>query len=104
MYVCVGRMEEECSIELELPPDYEIACGLEKTGKHSMKASCFNSLAESPFIASNSLQHDVYEVEGIPFHLWFQGPCTPPFEKLKKDFTAFYSRADQLFWWFQLKD
>ncbi len=88
LYV-VGRMEEECSIELEVPADYEIACGLEKTGKHSMKACCFDTLAESPFIASNSLQHDVYEVEGIPFHLWFQGGCTPPFEKLKKDFASF---------------
>ena len=88
MYL-VERIEEECIIELKLPADYEIACGLEKTGKHSMKASCFDSLAESPFIASNSLQHDMYEVEGIPFHLWFQGSCTPPFEKLKQDFAAF---------------
>ena len=88
LYV-VGRMEEECIVKLELPPDYELACGLEKTGKHSFKASCFDNLAESPFIASNSLKHDMYEVEGIPFHLWFQGNCMPPFEKLKKDFTAF---------------
>ena len=88
MYV-VGRMEEECSVELDVPPDYKIACGLEKIGNHIIKASRFDSLAESPFIASNSLQHDVYEVEGIPFHIWFQGPCTPPFEKLKKDFALF---------------
>ena len=103
MYV-LGRIEEKCSIELELPADYEIACGLEKTGKHSMKASCFNSLAESPFIASNSLQHDVYEVEGIPFHLWFQGSCTPPFEKLKKDFTAFTKEQIDCFGGFNSKD
>ena len=32
MYV-VGRIEEKCSVELELPPDYKIACGLEKTGQ-----------------------------------------------------------------------
>ena len=88
LYV-VGRMEEECIVELELPLDYEIACGLEKIQKHIMKASCFDTLAESPFIASNSLQHDVYKVDGIPFHLWFQGPCVPPFEKLKKDFASF---------------
>ncbi len=88
LYV-VGRIEEECIIKLELPTDYELASGLEKIGKKSFKASCFDNLAESPFIASNSLKHDMYEVEGIPFHLWFQGNCMPPFEKLKKDFTAF---------------
>ena len=69
-----------------------------------MKASCFNSLAESPFIASNSLQHDVYEVKGIPFHLWFQGSCTPPFEKLKKDFTAFTQEQINCFGGFNSKD
>ena len=103
MYV-VGRMEEECSIELELPADYEIASGLEKTGKHSMKACCFDTLAESPFIASNSLQHDVYEIEGIPFHLWFQGPCTPPFEKLKKDFATFTQEQIDCFGGFPCSD
>ena len=88
MYV-EGRMNEECMIEVELPTDYEIACGLKKTGKNSMMATCFDTFSESPFIASNSLQHDTYEVEGITFHLWFQGSCSPPFEKLKKDFTDF---------------
>mgnify|MGYP001158532873 FL=1 len=103
LYV-VGRMEEECSIDLELPSDYEIACGLEKTAKHSMKACCFDTLAESPFIASNSLQHDMYEVEGIPFHLWFQGPCTPPFEKLKKDFASFTQEQIDCFGGFPCSD
>ena len=88
MYV-VDRIKEACTVELEVPEDYKIACSLEKISKHSMKAFCFDSLVESPFIASNSLQYDVYEVEGISFHLWFQGQCTPPFKKIKKDFTAF---------------
>ena len=88
MYL-VGRENEECIIELEVPDDYVLACGLEKIEKHILKAHNFDELAESPFIASNSLQYDVYEVSGILFHLWFQGPCKPPFEKLKRDFTAF---------------
>jgi len=88
MYV-VDRINEECTIELEVPEDYKIACSLEKISKHSMKAFCFDSLVESPFIASNTLQYDVYEVEGISFHLWFQGHSTPPFKKIKKDFKAF---------------
>ena len=33
LYV-VGRMEEDI-VKLELTIDYELACGLEKTGKHS---------------------------------------------------------------------
>lgn len=102
MYV-VGRLEEECIIELELPADYELACGLDQTSKHTMKACSFDTLAESPFIASNNLQHEVYEVQGIPFHLWFQGSCAPPFEKLKKDFTAFTQEQINCFGGFPCK-
>lgn len=84
----VGREMENCTIELDIPSDYQIAGGLKKEG-NTLFADNFDQLVECPFIASNSLQHDSYEVDGIPFHLWFQGPCNPPFEKLKQDFTAF---------------
>lgn len=84
----VGRETEACTAELDIPTDYQIAGGLKKEG-NTLFADNFDQLAECPFIASNSLQHDSYEVNGIPFHLWFQGPCNPPFEKLKKDFSAF---------------
>ena len=72
MYVFSGRENEECIIELEVPDDYVLACGLEKEKNIYLKLN-FDELAESPFIASNSLQYDVYKVSGILFHLWFQG-------------------------------
>ena len=43
-------------------------------------------------------------IEGIPFHLWFQGSCTPPFEKLKKDFTLFTQEQINCFGGFNSKD
>ena len=67
----VGRMEEEYC-KAELPPDYELACGLEKTGKHSFKASYFDNLAGHSFIASNSLKHDMYEVKASLFIFGFR--------------------------------
>jgi predicted metalloprotease with PDZ domain len=99
-----GRIEEPCRISLELPADYEVACGLKKESDHVLLADSFDQLAESPWIASNSLQHDVYHVNDIPFHLWFQGPCQPDFERLKKDFKAFTEEQMACFGGFPVED
>ncbi len=88
MFYIVDRMEEDYKINLELPKDYEIASAMQQEG-NTLHIKGYDALAESPIICSNSLQHDTYEVEGITFHLWFQGPCTPNWEKLKNDFSAF---------------
>lgn len=87
MYV-VGRENEKYSLELDLPKDYQIACGI-KDNNHTLVADNFDVLAESPFIASNSMQYISYEVEGVTYHIWIQGPCQPKLEKLSADFKAF---------------
>jgi predicted metalloprotease with PDZ domain len=81
-------MEEVCVVDLDVPGNYKIACSLEQNG-HQLKANNFDELAESPWIASNSLQHKSYEVEGIEFHVWFQGECQPDWDRILKDFKAF---------------
>jgi len=83
-----NRMEEVCVVDLDVPGNYKIACSLEQNG-HQLKANNFDELAESPWIASNSLQHKSYEVEGIEFHVWFQGECQPDWDRILKDFKAF---------------
>ena len=88
MFYIVGRMEEEYSLQLDLPKGYDIASSMEKKGNR-LSVKGFDLLSESPIICSDSLQHGSYDVGGITFHLWFQGECKPDWKKLKKDFTAF---------------
>ena len=83
-----NRMDEVCVVDLEIPNNYQIACSLDQN-KHQLKAKNFDELAESPWVASDSLQHNSYEVEGVEFHIWFQGECKPDWDRILKDFEAF---------------
>jgi len=83
------RIHELCKVDLSLPASYEIATSLKSTSKHSLIASDFHELADSPFIASNSLKHFQFVMDGIEFNLWFQGECAPNGPKLVNDFFIF---------------
>ena len=54
-----------------------------------MQAKNYQELADSPFIASKSLLHESYQLDGIDFHLWFQGPAEVDLNKIITDFKAF---------------
>ena len=84
------RMDETCIVNLEVPSSYEVACSLVQDN-NKLKAKNFDELVESPWIASNSLQHNKYSVRGINFHIWFQGKCKLDWNRILKDFTAFTS-------------
>tara|TARA_B110000459_G_scaffold36168_1_gene38499 strand:- start:7161 stop:8867 length:1707 start_codon:yes stop_codon:yes gene_type:complete len=83
------RIEEECQLELIIPSDYNVASGLKETSKHKFVCTDFHELVDSPFIASNDLQHHTYNESGVKFHLWFQGECKPDWELLETDFRKF---------------
>ncbi|MEJ6736331.1 MAG: PDZ domain-containing protein [Flavobacteriales bacterium] len=83
------RIEEECQLELIIPSDYTVASGLKETSKHKFVCTDFHELVDSPFIASNDLQHHTYNESGVKFHLWFQGECKPDWELLETDFRKF---------------
>jgi predicted metalloprotease with PDZ domain len=83
------RADESCVIELQLPDDYEVASPLEQPAKHQMLAANFQQVADSPFIASNSLQHKTYTCEDILFHVWFQGEIKLDWDKIITDFEKF---------------
>ena len=81
---------------LHIPSDYQIACGLEGSANH-LKAQDFHQLVDAPLLAGKNLQHDEYEINGIPLHLWFAGECKPDFAKLKHDFGLFSQAQLDLF-------
>lgn len=87
-----SRIDEPCEVELQLQPGYRVACGLSQEMKGNatvLKAADFHELVDSPFIASNSLQHNTFDCEGIAFNFWFQGECRLDWEKLQTDFYRF---------------
>ena len=88
MFYIVDRMEEEYQLNMEIPENYQIASSMKKDG-NILTVKGYDLLSESPIICSDSLQHDMYEVDGITFHLWIQGECKPDWKKLKTDFSAF---------------
>lgn len=84
------RINETCELILNISEKYKVAIGLtESTRTHSFWAKDFHTLADSPFIASDSLQHHLFDCNNIAFNLWFQGECKPDWEKLVTDFTKF---------------
>jgi len=82
------RMDETCIVNLEVPSSYKVACALAQDN-NQLKAKNFDELVESPWIASNSLQHNKYSIQGINFHIWFQGKCQLDWNRILKDFKAF---------------
>jgi predicted metalloprotease with PDZ domain len=87
-----SRIDDACEMELRLPATYKVACGLEQTHQGDaivLFAANFHELVDSPFIASDSLQHNTFNCEGIDFNFWFQGECRLDWQKLTSDFIGF---------------
>ncbi len=95
MYV-VGRTNEEHRVELNVPENYKIVGSLKKENT-TLIAANFDELVDSPFVASEKIQSDVYEVNGIKFHLHFIGECRPDFKLIKYHFSAFTQKQFE-FW------
>ena len=84
-----GRIEEECSIEIKVPKEYKIATAMKRKSEHLFSLKNYHELADSPFIASNSLKHNMFILDGVEFNIWFQGECKPDWAKIINDFFIF---------------
>ncbi len=106
MYIPDKRMEE-VQLELILPVNYQVATAMKREKQtqpnhsnienrqmsrmhtHILKASDYDELADSPFIASPTLMHNMFVMDGIEFHLWIQGEAKPDWGKIINDFFIF---------------
>lgn len=98
------RTDDECTLNLQVPDDYIIANPLKSLTENTFVAKNFDELADSPFIASSTIQMDQFEVEGTTFYLWFQGEFKADWELLKKDFIGFTKPQIELFGDFPTKE
>lgn len=103
MYI-EGRQQEACQLALDLPEGWQLACGLPQSGPNTLQAQSFDHLADSPLIASPTLQYRNYEVEGLPFYIWIQGECPVEWPRLVADFRAFSQEQLALFGGFPARD
>lgn len=83
-----GRLQEPCTLELDIPDNYVIACGLSKEGK-KLYAKDYYELIDSPLLASASLQCQSYEVGETRFFVWIQGNIKPNWAQILTDFQKF---------------
>lgn len=93
------RISDPCTVELKVPGNYQVACSMpsatphkkreDTSYKHSLSAKDYHDLADSPFIASASIQHNIFFMDGVEFNIWFQGECKPNWAKVINDFFIF---------------
>jgi predicted metalloprotease with PDZ domain len=89
-----GRLTEPCTLTLNVPGHWQIACGLPRQNSNTLLARDYHQLVDSPLIASDTVQAIRYSVQGVDFTIWVQGwhyhmpPAFRP-EQLVHDFTRF---------------
>jgi len=99
------RMLEKCNLKVEVPVGYKIACGLNvQTRKedfvrwvYHFVADDFHQLADSPFIASADLQHNIFVLDGVEFNIWIQGEFKPDWSLILGDFFIFINEQMVMF-------
>jgi len=84
-------------VVLDIPAEYRVATGLKKQSDCTLIAESFDQLADCPLIASASLKHLIYEVQGVPFHIWIQGSVSLNEQRLVQDFIDFTEVQMNLF-------
>lgn len=65
-------MKQSHKVQLDIPKDWVIACGLKKED-HALVAESFYELVDSPALVGKDLQYLEYQIEETYFHLWFRG-------------------------------
>ncbi len=87
------QLNDACLLTINVPANYAIAIGLAKVETNTYQATNFHTLADSPFIASATLQRKLFVLDGVEINLWFQGICKPDFSKLINDFFIFINES-----------
>lgn len=89
---CLIYIEEQqnstCILKLKINQHYKVASGL-PFNNFELTTENYHQLVDNPFIASDSLQHNSFQLNGIDFHLWFQGLVQIDWKRVIDDFTTF---------------
>ncbi len=83
------RINAPVTVQLSVPEHWQVACAMQQLKRFELIAADYHELADSPFIASPSLQHNSFEAGNVLFHVWFQGQFKPDWERILRDFQKF---------------
>ncbi len=83
------RINAPVTVQLSVPEHWQVACAMQQPKRFEFIAADYHELADSPFIASPSLQHNSFETGDVLFHVWFQGQFKPDWERILRDFQKF---------------
>ena len=83
------RIDASVTVQLSVPEHWQVACAMQRPKRFELVAADYHELADSPFIASPSLQHNSFEAGNVLFHVWFQGQFKPDWERILRDFQKF---------------
>jgi predicted metalloprotease with PDZ domain len=97
-----GRLDEACTLTLDIPDGWQIACGLPQQDSKTLLAASYYALVDSPFIASPTIQAVRYTSRGVAVTFWVQGwnrPMPPAFDPavIAADFARFTDAQIDLF-------
>jgi predicted metalloprotease with PDZ domain len=97
-----GRLLEPCTLTLNVPDHWQIACGLPRRGSNTLVANDYHQLVDSPLLASGTLQAVRYTVREVAFTVWVQGwqyHMPPAFDpaQIAADFARFSATQIDLF-------
>jgi predicted metalloprotease with PDZ domain len=84
-----GYLNEPCTLTLDLPESYTIACGLTQNLTKTLFAKDYYELVDSPLMASAALQCCTYQVGDVMFYVWIEGNIKPDWDKIIDDFKRF---------------
>lgn len=102
-----GRINELVTLQVAGNAAQQLACGLPSEffdGYFHLKADDFYHLADSPFLLSEKMQRESYEVAGVEFHIWLAGNYVLPWEKVLVDFHKITQTQMDIFGEFPEKD
>ncbi|WNB17638.1 M61 family metallopeptidase [Marivirga arenosa] len=98
------NMNQQYKVLLDIPSDWQIACGLQKEGT-TLIADNFYQLVDSPALVGARLKHLKYSIDNYNFHLWFRGDFKIDDEsKIIKDFKNFSQHQLETMQEFESKD
>jgi len=78
-----------CGVTLNIPESYKVASSMDEVDSNKFYLESVHELLDTPFICSDSLQHNSFTMDGIVFNIWFQGEVKPDWERLITDFEKY---------------
>lgn len=91
-----SEIGKPCRLQLNIPPDYRVAISLPQEHECFM-ARDYHHMADSPFIASSSIQHGEFRLADAIVHVWVQGDFEFDMDELLELTKRFCQRQLEMF-------